>query len=161
MLKFSLNKEIFVRKLGLLGEQMGPMVSKAGRELAMEGYRSVVKLTGETAQGRTDLEHMWEIKNSKRASQEEFIIRNLYPDQDVVMFREVGTKPHLITPREGYGALRFSIGGEEIFTRVVKHPGTRAHRMVGDTELFLQGRVSFYVDETYRQVDKLTKAGLK
>lgn len=37
---------------------------------------------------------------------------------------EFGTRPHIIRPRRAR-ALRFEIGGEVIFARYVRHPGTR------------------------------------
>lgn len=36
-----------------------------------------------------------------------------------------GTRPHIIRPRRGQ-ALRFRVGGQVVFARVVHHPGTRA-----------------------------------
>lgn len=35
-----------------------------------------------------------------------------------------GTRPHVIRPKRGK-ALRFVIGGQVVFARVVQHPGTR------------------------------------
>lgn len=39
---------------------------------------------------------------------------------------EKGTKPHIIRPVRG-DVLRFEIGGQEIFTTEVRHPGTQAN----------------------------------
>jgi hypothetical protein len=39
---------------------------------------------------------------------------------------ERGTKPHIIRPTRG-DVLRFEIGGQEIFTTEVRHPGTQAN----------------------------------
>lgn len=39
---------------------------------------------------------------------------------------EEGTRPHIIRPVRG-NVLRFEIGGQEIFTTEVRHPGTRAN----------------------------------
>lgn len=46
-----------------------------------------------------------------------------------------GTKPHLIIPYRAK-ALRFHSGGRIIYTRMVKHPGTRPNRYLKDN-LFL------------------------
>lgn len=37
-----------------------------------------------------------------------------------------GTRPHTIRPRRTGGVLRFQVGGQVVFARVVNHPGTRA-----------------------------------
>lgn len=37
-----------------------------------------------------------------------------------------GTRPHVIRPRRTGGVLRFSVGGQVVYARVVNHPGTRA-----------------------------------
>jgi hypothetical protein len=36
-----------------------------------------------------------------------------------------GTKPHVIRPKNAK-VLRFNVGGQVVFARVVNHPGTRA-----------------------------------
>lgn len=40
-------------------------------------------------------------------------------------FHHEGTRPHLIRPRKPGGVLRFSVQGRVVFTRLVRHPGTR------------------------------------
>jgi len=42
---------------------------------------------------------------------------------------EFGSRPHVIMPRRAR-ALRFYIGGREVFARYVRHPGTRATYVV-------------------------------
>lgn len=37
-----------------------------------------------------------------------------------------GTRPHIIRPRRPGGVLRFQVGGQVVYARVVHHPGTRA-----------------------------------
>jgi hypothetical protein len=44
---------------------------------------------------------------------------------------EAGTAPHEIRPRSSGGALRFEVGGQEVFRRVVYHPGTQPHPFMG------------------------------
>jgi len=39
-------------------------------------------------------------------------------------FVEFGTRPHMIFPRRAR-ALRFEVGGQVVFARYVRHPGTR------------------------------------
>lgn len=41
-------------------------------------------------------------------------------------FVEFGTAPHEIRPKNPNGVLRFQVGGQTVYARVVHHPGTRA-----------------------------------
>lgn len=41
-----------------------------------------------------------------------------------------GTGPHTIRPKEKNGVLAFSIGGQQVFAKVVHHPGTKAQPFV-------------------------------
>ena len=43
------------------------------------------------------------------------------------VFQEVGTRPHMIYPRNAR-ALRFEIGGAEVFAKYVQHPGFEGRR---------------------------------
>ena len=47
-------------------------------------------------------------------------------DHPAVRFSLDGTRPHLIRPRRAK-ALRFEAGGDVVFTKLVRHPGTRAN----------------------------------
>ncbi|MDI9829683.1 hypothetical protein [Streptomyces sp. KAU_LT] len=40
-----------------------------------------------------------------------------------------GTRPHLIRPRRAR-ALRFEVGGDVVFTQLVRHPGTRPNNFL-------------------------------
>jgi hypothetical protein len=42
-----------------------------------------------------------------------------------------GTRPHIITPKR-HQAMRFTSGGRVIYTRLVKHPGTKPNRYLAD-----------------------------
>ncbi|MEH0579135.1 MULTISPECIES: hypothetical protein [Streptomyces] len=41
-----------------------------------------------------------------------------------------GTRPHLIRPRRKNGVLRFEVDGQVVFTRLVRHPGTRPNNFM-------------------------------
>jgi len=47
----------------------------------------------------------------------------IYAKAPYSAYVEFGTKPHLILPRRAK-ALRFEVGGEEVFATRVQHPGT-------------------------------------
>ncbi|MGW2640062.1 hypothetical protein [Streptomyces sp. NPDC001348] len=48
-------------------------------------------------------------------------------DHPAVNYVLNGTRPHLIRPRRRNGVLRFEVDGSVVFTRLVRHPGTRAN----------------------------------
>ncbi|GGZ73303.1 hypothetical protein ACFOOM_00865 [Streptomyces echinoruber] len=52
-------------------------------------------------------------------------------DHPAVHYVLNGTRPHLIRPRRRGGVLRFEVGGEVVFTRLVRHPGTRPNNFLG------------------------------
>ena len=53
---------------------------------------------------------------------------------------EHGTKPHLIRPVRG-DVLRFEIGGQEIFTTEVRHPGTAPNLFLDNVARIIQSEV--------------------
>lgn len=50
-----------------------------------------------------------------------------------VMAVEKGTRPHIILPRNAR-ALHFFIGGQEVFAKSVKHPGSRGRFFIARTK---------------------------
>ena len=50
---------------------------------------------------------------------------------DYALAHHEGTKPHIIKPTKAK-ALRFTAGTRVIYSRAVKHPGTRANRSLTD-----------------------------
>lgn len=51
-------------------------------------------------------------------------------DHPATRFVLDGTRPHIIRPRRKK-ALRFEIGGREVFAAVVHHPGTKPNNFLG------------------------------
>jgi len=79
----------------------------------------------------TDIGKLWNMDHQKSATREKFIMKNLYPNQDVILYFEEGTKPHQIRPKRSGGFLNFYTSRGFVKTRGVEHPGTEAHRMIG------------------------------
>ncbi|MER6632328.1 hypothetical protein ABT301_29610 [Streptomyces sp. NPDC000987] len=52
-------------------------------------------------------------------------------DHPAVTFVLNGTRPHLIRPRRRNGVLRFEAGGHAVFTRLVRHPGSKPNDFLG------------------------------
>jgi hypothetical protein len=161
-LNFKVDSRIFETKMKRLGTRLGPYVSATARRMIEKAYKIVQEKTPKPRKGRTDIRSLWRIKHSKRAAVEEFIIHNLYPNEDVLVYIEEGTRPHIILPKRPGGSLHFFLdSGEEIWASWVLHPGTPDHRMVATAEMELEKMTDFYVKETFKQIDKLTKAGLR
>ncbi len=51
---------------------------------------------------------------------------------DYAFYVEFGTPPHLIKPKDKK-ALKFKVGGGEVFAKVVRHPGTRPNPFIRNT----------------------------
>ncbi|KUN37671.1 hypothetical protein AQJ30_15415 [Streptomyces longwoodensis] len=51
-------------------------------------------------------------------------------DHPAVLYVVQGTRPHLIRPRRRGGVLRFEVGGDVVYTRLVRHPGTRPNNFL-------------------------------
>lgn len=55
------------------------------------------------------------------------------------LFVHEGTAPHIIRPRRAGGLLRFQVGGQTVFAREVKHPGTRPNPFLADALRVVEG----------------------
>lgn len=58
------------------------------------------------------------------------------PTAPYAIFVERGTRPHIIRPKTAQ-VLHFFVDGEEVFTREVHHPGTRANPFVARTRRYI------------------------
>ncbi|MFP3118159.1 hypothetical protein [Streptomyces sp. Iso 434] len=71
-------------------------------------------------------EHVrWDVRPSPRGLQGEITC-----DHPAVRYVLEGTRPHIIRPRRAR-ALRFEVGGQVVFSRMVRHPGTRPNDFLG------------------------------
>jgi len=71
--------------------------------------------TGKTRDG-------WEAEVVEQAGGDT-VFRLTHPDEKAINRLNYGTRPHVILPKNKQ-ALRFFVGGKEVFARSVKHPGT-------------------------------------
>lgn len=79
----------------------------------------VAEIAAAEAPGRMGQYIDWKVTEGPRGLQGVIVC-----DHPAVRFVLDGTRPHLIRPRRAK-ALRFEVGGEVVFTRLVRHPGTR------------------------------------
>ncbi|MEU3862656.1 hypothetical protein AB0F03_36000 [Streptomyces sp. NPDC028722] len=68
----------------------------------------------------------WEIQQGPRGL--EGVIHSRH---HATLFVLHGTRPHLIRPRRRTGVLRFEVGGEVVYTRLVRHLGSRPNNFLG------------------------------
>ena len=159
-LTFKIDERIFMAKIRGVGTKVIPYIKADVRDLAQWAFGAVKKGTPETASGRTIIKDLWVISKTKRGSREQFVIRNLYPDQNILWYMEKGTEPHIITPSKPGGFLHFFLKGNEVFTRMVKHPGTKAHEMVGKVEVQLEKKVDWITKRFFMTVNRLEAMGI-
>jgi len=159
-LTFKIDERLFIAKIRGVGTKVIPYIKSDIRDLAEWAFGEIKKRTPETSSGRTVIKDLWTIAKTATAAREQFVIANLYYDQDVLMYIEKGTPPHVITPQKLGGLLHFFIGGNEIFTRLVKHPGTPAHHMVGSVRAELRSKVDWLTKRFFDHVRRLEAMGI-
>ncbi|MCF3960609.1 hypothetical protein [Streptomyces fuscigenes] len=89
-----------------------------------ERTRKVADIAAREAPGTMGSYVEWDVEAGPRGLQS--VITCNHP---AVRFVLDGTRPHIIRPRRA-SALRFEVGGEVVFSRLVRHPGTRANNFM-------------------------------
>jgi hypothetical protein len=148
------------KKTEKLLNQLIPFARVTARAIAVKTLEKIEERTPETYEGRTDIKDLWEMYHKKLKTREDFLIRNLYPDQQVIMWFEEGTDPHDITPKEG-SILHFKIRGKGnwVKTDLVKHPGTEAHKMIEGAEQDMAPAMKQYVTQTFALAQRIMNLG--
>lgn len=159
-ISFKIDQRLFMAKIKGVGTKVIPYVKADIKDLAIWAFGEIIKETPETTARRTKIKDLWVIHQSKKGTIEQFVIKNLYPNQDVLMYMEEGTLPHIITPSKPGGFLHFFIQGNEIFTRMVKHPGTPKYEMIAKTEAKLEKKVDWLIQRWFKHVDRLKAMGI-
>ena len=151
---FTIDYWLWKKKTGDMLTKVIPFASITARKIAEMAHGIIQKATPRTKTG-TDLRGMWELKHSKKATREDFIIKNLYPKQEVIIFFEEGTKAHMIFP-VNKRCLRFFVdGGTEVHSKRVSHPGTKAYGMLQKAEQWAQPRMEWYQKEVFKFAEKI------
>ena len=160
-LSFRIDERIFMAKIKGVGTKVIPYIKADIKELAEWAFKEVKANMPLPTPGRTDVRSLWKMARTKRGSREMFVIKNLYPDQDILWYMEKGTEPHIITPSKPGGFLHFVLKGNDIFTRMVSHPGTRAYEMVKKTEVLLEKKVDWLTKRFFSHVNRLEAMGIQ
>ncbi|MFD3848193.1 hypothetical protein ACFWVB_20170 [Streptomyces microflavus] len=97
---------------------------RAYRKLA-ERTERVAAIAESLAPGSMGSYVVWKIDEGPKGLQGVIVC-----DHPAVRFVLDGTKPHLIRPRRRQ-FLRFEVGGKVVYTKLVRHPGTKPNDFMG------------------------------
>ena len=152
---FWFNYDVLKARMGALSDKVFPYIRKTWEQIAKWALEEVKIYTPATHTG-TDLRSMWILESDTEGEIHEFIIRNTYPDPNIILWFEEGTKPHEI-PVGQCGFLHFfTYEGDEVYTkRSVWHPGTVAWRMAAQTVNEAQVKIDQYMAATFTMVDQM------
>lgn len=159
-LTFKIDERLFMAKIRGVGTKVIPYIKSDIQDIAEWAFSEIKKRTPETTSGRTKIKDLWKMTHSKSATRERYIIKNLYPDQDILVYMEEGTLPHIITPKKTGGFLHFFLDGNEIFTKMVKHPGTPKYEMVKSVEAEILTKVDWLTKRFFTHVNRLQAMGI-
>ncbi len=150
---------MFRKHAEAIGTDVIPFARRAFQLFAVEAHKAVKLYTPPTRRGRTKIKNLWEMTYSRRGTIESYIIKNTYPNQDVILWMEEGTPPHIIRPKKPGGLLVWvdDDTGETIRAKLVNHPGTPAFQMIYHAEREMNFRINYYIQQTFKMVDKMTR----
>lgn len=158
--KYKIDSTQFRSKSRALINELIPYAEVTAEQIAKKGVDIVSELTPRSAKGTKHMADMWQYTKSRKARVLEFVIDNMYPNQDIVLYVEEGTKPHKIPiGRRGFLAWE-GAGGEWIYTkRAVMHPGTRPYLMLKTTEVRINALTDSYVTAVLKKASSIDRRG--
>lgn len=166
--KITVDYSLFEKKMGALGKRVIPRARITAEQIARYGLKAVRLFTlrvpvtkgrggriGRT-KGRKKIADLWRLTHQRKALMDIYTIRNLYPNQDVLVFFEEGTPRHEIRSKGTTPMHWIDVEtGEDVYAHQIDHPGQPATRMVERTEReVIQPRVELWMRETFALVDK-------
>lgn len=157
--KMKIDYSMFQKKMGKLGTKVIPYARIAFKKIAGWAFVTLKAHTPPTRQGRTKIKDLWKMAMTRTGTIESYIIENMYPNQDVILWMEEGTKPHKIEAKPG-NVLSWvdDDTGQRLFAKIVYHPGTPAYHMVAQTEKEVNIKIDFYIQQTFNQLNNLMGA---
>ena len=153
--KISFDASIFQERFGALYKKAIPYMMTTFKQIAVWALAEVRTYTPTPRAGSTSIRDLWRMTESRQAAWQEFVIANIYANQDVLVFMEEGTKPHQIKSKGTWPLHFFLDSGEEIYCRLVHHPGTVAYHMIQQTESAAQIKIEQYIHDTRVMIDKM------
>ena len=138
--------EVTVQRLGLKIEALPDGLRRKLRRLVSDKLADYAyKIMKEKAPKRTG-----KLRKSIRKVRRGFEAY-VFPTAPYAVFVEFGTRPHIIRPVRAQ-ALRFETRtGEVVFTRLVRHPGTKPKRFIRETVEEVIRRVPTFWREVWNE----------
>lgn len=102
----------------LLTGETEPVVKFIRRVARDVRNRAVLHCPVDTGLLRQSLTESVDINDSR-------VVAFVGTDVPYAIYVHEGTRPHLIRPRRPGGALRFTVGGQVVFAKYARHPGTK------------------------------------
>jgi len=159
--RFIVDYSLFEQMMGELGTKVIPYAKIQAQEIAKYGQRMVATLTlrgGTRTKGRQKIAGLWALEQSRSAYTDIYTIRNLYPNQDVIIIFEEGAMVHQILPKKKQVLYwKDPESGEEIYARNVHHPGVPASHMMEKTRQSLDPRIELWQRATFAMMDTVTR----
>jgi len=159
--KFTVDYSLFETKMGAMGTKVIPYARVQAQQLAKFGQRMVRIFTlrgGTRTKGRKKIAEMWDLQQSRKAYTDIYTIRNLYPNQDVIIIFEEGAMVHQILPKKKQVLFwEDPDSGEAIYARNVHHPGVPASHMMEKTRQGLDPRIELWQRATFAMVDTVMR----
>jgi len=159
--KFIVDYSLFEKKMGALGTKVIPYAKIQAQQIAKYGQRVIRVFTlrgGTRTKGRKKIAELWELRQSRSAYTDIYTIRNLYPNQDVIMIFEEGAMVHQIFPKKKKVLYwEDPDSGEAIYAKSVHHPGVPASHMVEKTRRALDPKIDLWMTATFAMVDSVTR----
>lgn len=161
--KLKIDISVLRKRMGTLANQVIPYMKETmkkaiGPEIikTLRYYTPETGVDPKTGAKRTRIRELWDMDYTRRGATEEYIFKNLYENQDVILFFEEGTKEHDIHAR--YSPVLHWIDEdtrEDAYAKFVTHPGTAAYRMVQKTREVVQPLLDAYIQRVFRTMDKM------
>jgi len=156
--KFSYDIAVLKKRMAALSNKVIPYMKSTSKQVAEFALQKIKYFTRAPTytKGATKLADLWEMTYSRKGTVENYIIKNTYPIQDVILFFEEGTNPHVIRPVKA-SILRWvdEDSGDIIFARSVMHPGTIQHAMLAQTEKLVQPEFDKYIQKCFQMTDRM------
>ena len=159
--KFTVDYSLFEEKMGTMGTKVIPYARIQAQQIAKYGQRMIKIFTlrgGTRTKGRKKIAELWELQQSRKVYTDIYTIRNLYPNQDVIVIFEEGAMVHTIVPKKKKILYwEDPESGEGIYAMNVHHPGVPASHMMEKTRRALDPKIDLWMRGTFAMVDTVVR----